>query len=409
MKSYYSLLIRMLTCLLVTVMACQSPSPAEEPFDMNSFFPLMGWDDVREEITIKKMAECGINSIAFVPPQFLDACQKYNVKAIVFDPRVTPAWDQPFNSEVAKPILEELIQKYNHHPAVYGYHLKDEPDGNQLAELGKSAAFVRERAPGKWPYINMTPGMGDWYDTVFLQLFVDECKGPVISYDNYCIGEQVEFSYGYWANIWDIRSASLRNNLPFHTIVLTAAHFQYRIPSADDLSLMVFGALAYGAKGIGYYKFVGETLSALDAPELGNFRGAPLDAFGEPTALYPILRNLNRRISNMAPVLLKLRSDDVYHIGEIPERNHGITEQSLIQGMESGEQFVIGEFTHVDDGSRWVMVVNKSLRSSTFCRPVYNKKYESVKYLCPISGETKLFSYPWYGLAPGQGVLLRLE
>ena len=46
----------------------------------------MAWDDVREESTIKKMAECGINSIAFVPPDFLDACQKYQVKAIVFDP-----------------------------------------------------------------------------------------------------------------------------------------------------------------------------------------------------------------------------------------------------------------------------------------------------------------------------------
>src|SRR3954453_18849407 len=127
-----------------------------------NFFPLMAWDDVENESTIQKMAECGINVIAFVPPSLLDACKKHHVQAIVFDQRVTPNWDKPFDSKRANAILPELIKKYNRHPAVYGYHLKDEPDGNQLLELGKSTALVRKLAPGKWPYINMTPGMCDW-------------------------------------------------------------------------------------------------------------------------------------------------------------------------------------------------------------------------------------------------------
>ena len=44
---------------------------AEKPF-----FPLTAWDDVRSEETIRKMAECGVNLIAFVPPNLLDACEK---------------------------------------------------------------------------------------------------------------------------------------------------------------------------------------------------------------------------------------------------------------------------------------------------------------------------------------------
>ena len=87
-----------------------------------NFFPLMAWDDAEDEATIKKMAECGVNLIAFVPPRLLNACQKYHVQAIVFDPRVTPNWDQPFDSKRANAILPELIKKYNRHPAVYGYH-----------------------------------------------------------------------------------------------------------------------------------------------------------------------------------------------------------------------------------------------------------------------------------------------
>ena len=200
----------------------------------------------------------------------------------------------------------------------------------------------------------------------------------------------------------------MRNNLPFHTIVLSVGFHGCRIPTTADLSIQVFGALAYGARGIGYWKFVSEVLTLCDAPELGDLRGAPLDEFGEPTAMYPLLKNLNYRISNMIPVLLKLRSDDVYHIGEIPEKHHGVTEQNIIQGIKDGGKFVVGEFTHTEDGSRWVMVVNKDLKSSALFQPLYNKEYASVQFLCMKTGKLKLLE-PWYALAPGHGVLLRLE
>jgi hypothetical protein len=308
---------------------------------------------------------------------------------------------------MADDALPEIIEKYNKHPAVFGYHLKDEPDGGQFAELAKSAELVRKLAPGKWPYINLTPGMGNGYVKDHLQPFVEQCKPPILSYDNYPIGENVEFSYGYWANMWDVRSVALKNHIPFHTILLTAAHFNYRVPTAADLKLQIYGALAYGARGLAYYKFCSEPLSVLDAPDLGNFRG-PLDEFGEKTRVWDDLRNVNRQVLNLAPTLLKLHSDDVYHVGEIPARNHGITDASLVTKLEAGTAFIIGDFTH-DDGSRWVMIVNKNLKESAFCRPVFRNKPAAVRYLSPVTGELKKFPAPWYALAPGQAVLLKLD
>lgn len=386
-----------------------SPRQRQDGQEFRSFFPLMAWDDVDSEETIAKMAGCGINSIAFVPAHLLDACQRHGIRAILYDERVTPDWDKPFDSKAANEILPELIRKYNDHPALYGYHLKDEPDEGQFPELGKSAKLVSELAPGKWPYINLPPGMGDWYADTYLQKFVDTCAPPVISYDNYAIGETGTFSYGYWANMWDVRRAALRNNLPFHTILLTAAHFNYRVPSDADLRLQVYGALAYGARGIGYYKIRSRPLAALRAPDLGNFRQAPLDEFDEKTAMWPVLRNLNRQLANIIPALLKLRSDDVYHIGEIPERNHGLTSSTLVSGLTAGTEFIIGDFTHEEDASRWVMIVNKNLKESAFCRPEFRGEVKAVKYLSPITGKLEAFPAPWYALAPGQGVLLKLE
>ena len=375
--------------------------------DEKSFFPLMAWDYVEDEDTIRKMAECEVNMIAFVPVRLLDACQKHGVKAIVYHPSITPArWDQPFDSVRANKTLPALIKQVNSHPAVYGYHLKDEPGGDQFAELAKSAALVRELAPGKWPYINLPPGMGDWYENDYINDYVRQVKPPILSYDNYAIGERVPFSYGFWANIHDIRSGALRHNLPFWSIILTSGHWQYRVPNDADLRLQVYGSLVYGAKGVCFYKFMSGPLAILDAPDLGNFRG-PLDEFGEKTQVWHHLRNVNRQVKNLGPYLLKLRSDNVYHIGEVPERNQGINDKSLVKSLRAGDGLVIGDFTH-EDGSRWVMVVNKSLTDSQFVRPDFRIPVKSVSYVAAATGKLLPFPDPWYCLAPGAGVLLKL-
>jgi hypothetical protein len=98
---------------------------------------------------------------------------------------------------------------------------------------------------------------------------------------------------------------------------------------------------------------------------------------------------MNRQIQHLAPTLLKLRSDRVYHAGGVPEQNQGIGPDSLVKGLTAGDAFVIGDFTHEEDGSRWVMIVNKHLKNSVPCRSrvsrgngtgrVYVARYRRVK------------------------------
>ena len=78
-----------------------------------------------------------------------------------------------------------IRDRVNSHPAVYGYHLKDEPGGDQFAELAKSAALVRELAPGKWPYINLPPGMGDWYENDYINclLYTSDAADDLLCVD----------------------------------------------------------------------------------------------------------------------------------------------------------------------------------------------------------------------------------
>jgi hypothetical protein len=371
-------------------------------------FPLMAWDYVDDAKTLKLMSDCGVNIVAFVRPQMLDACKKYKLKAIVFDESISgDDYGKPYDAKLADH-LSALVKKVNKHPAVYGYHLKDEPVAPEFPALAQSVAKLKELAPGKWAYINLYPGMGADYDA-YIEKFVETCKPTVLSYDNYPLGEDGKFSYGFWVNIAQMREAALKHNLPFWNIILTAPHWNYRELTQADLRLQMYGSLVYGAKGISFYKFISASLPILKAPDLGNFRMAPLDQFGEKTTTWDWLRNINHQVQNIGPTMLKLRSDDVYHIGgDLPDRNHRSTEKDLVKNI-AGE-FVVGDFTH-EDGTRYVMIVNKNLNHSYRCMPEFYVAPKKIEVVSSWTGKLEKFPMPFYTyfLAPGQGVLLRIE
>ena len=405
-----SLIIVVLCLFAISTVKSQSKKTVNPDSKRDTFFPLMAWDYVNDEKTLKDMQECGINLIAFVPAFLLDACHKHNIKAIVFDERITGAFDAPFDSKKANKNLPDLIKKVNKHPAVYGYHLKDEPGPDQFLELSKSVALLKDLAPGKWPYINLLPtqSYGEAYDS-YLEQFATVCNPTAFSYDNYSQDYAINGGVKslFWKNLVQVREASLKHGLPFWNIILTAAHFSYPELTISDLRLQMYGSLVYGAKGLSFYKFISASLPILDAPDLGNFRMAPLDQFGERTSTWDILRNINRQIQNIGPTLLKLRSDDVYHIGVIPEKHHGASDKTLVKDVPGGE-FIVGDFTH-EDGSKYVMIVNKSITTSFPCNPIFNILPKKLQVVSSWNGKLKKYPTPWYWLAPGQGVLLRIE
>jgi hypothetical protein len=69
---------------------------------------------------------------------------------------------------------------------------------------------------------------------------------------------------------------------------------------------------------------------------------------------------------------------------------------------------VIGEFRH-EDGSLYVMIVNKDLARSSWCVPKLRGGLTVAEMVSPYSGEHVPFSGEQTWLAPGQGVLLKLH
>lgn len=374
---------------------------ADEP----EFFPLMAWNWVPSDApAFQKLRDCGLTVAGFVAPRDLDLCYAAGLRAIVHDARTAEYDWRNVDEAVARRNVASLVAEVGRHPAVYGYYLRDEPGAELFPGLAKVAALVRELAPGKWPYINLFPNyaspaqLGTATYAEHLEQFVSICQPTELSYDHYALMEDGSLRDGYWQNLEQMRGLSLRHGRPFWNIVLTVAHFRYREPTAADLRFQVFSTLAYGGRGLAYFTYF--------APQVGNYRAAPVDQFGHPTATWDHLRNVNLQVGQLAPVLLRLTSTDVYHFGDVPALAHGPGPDSLVESVGEAP-LVVGDFTHTD-GSRYVLLVNKDLVRSWPCTPRFRKPASSPRMVSPYTGRLIGFGGEQLWLAPGQGTLLRL-
>jgi hypothetical protein len=389
--------------LVTGFIAFAAPSIGAAPSE--PFFPIMPWNDVpNNRAVIDKIKECGFTIAGFVSPEALETCRKAGIKAIVSDARINGLDWATLDADTARQKALPAIVEVRKNPALYGYFLDDEPSAGSFRGLAVMANVVRNAAPQKPAYINLFPNYAgpnqlgtDNYEK-YLDEFIAKLHPAQLCYDHYALMDDGTLRDGYWANLAEMRTAAKKYNLPFWNIILAVAHFHYREPTAADLRFEVFSSLAYGARGIVYYTYF--------APKVGNYRGAAVDQFGHATPTWANLQNVNLQIQNLAPTLLKLTSDEVYHFGKAPSGCHSPETNSLVTGLDGN--FAVGDFTHVD-GTRYVMIVNENLLTSVPCSPQFRYVPKSVNFISPYTGKTEPFEGEQTWLAPGAGVLLKLS
>jgi hypothetical protein len=388
--------------VLAVLVLLATPCWAEEA--AQAFFPIMPWDGPPNDPEVfKTMRECGLTVAGFVPPAALDNCHAAGLKAIVSDARTSGYDWTNVDAEAARKNVTAVVNEVKDHPAVYGYYLRDEPNASFFPGLAKVADVVKELHPGAWPYINLFPNYAEnWqlgtqgYDQ-YVEKFVETCKPPVLSYDHYALYEGGGMGPLYFANLETMRRVAEKHDLPFWNIVQSMGCLNFRETSFADLRFQVNTSLAYGARGIAYFKYL--------SGQVGNFRQGPIDHFGGKTPTWDYMRQVNLAVAQWAPTLLKLKSDRVYHFGEAPQGCTGPDAQSLVKAIPG--KMVVGDFTH-EDGARYVMIVNKDFAGSLVCAPQYAKAPAKVEHVSPYNGTLVPFEGEYTWLAPGQAHLLKL-
>lgn len=370
-------------------------------------FAILPWGLTEGNLAaFKEIRECGFNLAGFVKPSALKIAHAAGLKAIVLDDstHVSDAAAQLDTKEIARRV-NALVKKVAKHKALFGYCLRDEPGASVYPGLRKWADAYRKADPQALPYINLFPNYASPQQlqtptyAEYLESYIRTVRPPFLSYDHYALMGDGSLRGGYFANLEAVRAAAFRHRIPFWNIVLANAHFDYAEPSGAGFHFQLYTTLAYGARGISYFTYF--------SPPIGNYRLAPIDHFGNRTATWNMLRNVNRQLHCLGPAYLTLKSINVFHHGDVPEGCSGPKTSRLLEDTIRGGNLLIGEFEG-PKGQPFVMIVNKDLHHSTGFFFEFKTPGE-IQMVNAYTGRIE----PWVGennwLAPGQGMLLCLK
>ncbi|MBP5093158.1 MAG: hypothetical protein J6332_03830, partial [Abditibacteriota bacterium] len=392
---------------------------AEQKADYD-FFPISFWR-APYEITDEKfaeIAECGFN-VAFVyttlnQDKVLDLCQKYGMKAQLWLPDMLKYGGEDPELESH---LGAIVDKYKDHPALWGYHLCDEPNPSEFAKIAEVRQFIKQRDPKHLSFVNLFPTYLNAFGTAdfgycdedrYVDEFCKMVKPEILSYDSYPFMKDGTDRTTYFSNLEIYRKYALKHDVPMNSIILSIPHtyafedkWGYRDPTEAEMRWEVYTSLAYGAKGILYFTY--------DVPKDKSFDwgDALLNYDGSRNEKWYYAQQLNKEIKALGPTLLNLTSCAVYHTGDLPNMTKALPADNFLQ--VSGGDFVIGQF-YDKSGDMYAMVTNRDYKNKvrakmTFAKPV------AVKEVAPHSG-TALQTSPTEfvkDLKPGDGCLIKID
>lgn len=354
----------------------------------------------------------------------LDGCAERGMQAILLDPRTRVpggSWEDrvPLPEDYEQQAAA-AVRDFGDHPGVRGFFLRDEPPRGVLKAVCEAHRIMLRLAPDKLPYVNQFPYHGDiaerygfssWPE--YLDRYVEASGATQLSYDCYCQMMEGPFENPlYFQNLEFMRDASLRHHIPFWNIILATPHFRYRAPSKDDMRWQINTSLAYGCRGILYFTWY--------TPRTCNYRDAPIDAHGEKSERWYMIRDLHRDFrARFEQVYLGLRSTAVYHWPDAPPGSSVLDGSGLvkaIRGDAADSEFVVGEF--LDPRERpWVMVVNRSPRHSTQAHLTFEVQpkawrmlgYDGQEVIPAGDARAPGDTHAGFWLAPGWAELIRVE
>lgn len=368
-----------------------------------------------------QLKEGGFNTVWATTLVELDVAARHGLRAI-YDPGLDRC---DFSNAVAVAKVEAEIARVKDHPALYFYHLADEPPAGKFAALREVKDWVAARDPNHPVWINLLPtyannrqlGVEGEILAAYrehVQRFCDVFRPAFLSYDHY------QFNVGgdtpnYFLNLDIVRGDAAARGLPFMNGVQActwrpnglASPGSPRIPGADELRYLVYTTLAYGAQGIYYYVYYHPTHA-----------GAIVEKGGVTGEKYEAVKVLNRAFVAIARELRDCTFAGAYCLGRQargmspygPEAVLGVGPKvpnaELEKNAHHADTTLVTRFTSPDGRDRF-MVVNLDYRKD---RRVTLSAPSALERFDVASGTWKGVGMASGGLAlgKGEGVLLRL-
>jgi len=411
------------------------------------FFPILPcdptWSTQVEKFhdLLASVAECNFTLAGFVRSSQIPKCDKVGLKAIIGPPRgeYPDVW-----ADVA---AKDWLGKSGKSDSIFGYYIADEPSAIRFPELAKVVATVRKYAPGKQAYFCLFPGyatigapnksqLGTASFTEYLEQFIAKVKPDILNYDNYMIVSSDNLQSRdngalYFRDLMEFRRVAQKHGLPFWNTVCSSQIRPYTtIPSLSNLLLQAYTTLAAGGRGISWYTYfqdpyVWDDEEPIDKDGRGNavlhtsYAYAPINKDGRRTDTWYYLREVNRQVKLLGPMMNRLNSTGVYFTDPAPADGlpklpgkaiAQVKSRASIKGFsDATPPIMIGEFES-EDGANYVMLVNLSLEKSTNIILHTSKEYAKKEVVSAADGtHSPLDETNGYWLLPGAGVLIAMK
>lgn len=316
----------------------------------------------------------------------LDAAHERGMKVMVSDGDIGRAIHNP---EQRREYLASAVEKYGKHPALFGYHIVDEPCASAFDVLAEIREILAELDPAHEAYINLFPNyaspeqLGNPTYEDHLAEYTSRVKPSIISYDHYhflkgakkeviATSEREQQIYdstfggvseyenvdraGFFTNIEQIRNESLKTGIPFMIIILVVEHGPYRNLTDGEIRWEVWQSLAYGSARISYFTYWTPGAPNTADDDFWHWQNGMISRTGETLPHYHMIAELNRELQAVGSILAEQQSLAVYHLGEMPKERYVqylCGAAGPIERIE-GDQLTVGLFT-----GGYVLIANR--------------------------------------------------
>lgn len=309
----------------------------------------------------------------------MDAAARQGIRVIISHPHLRDS-------------TEKVVSALKNHPALYAYHVKDEPEVSDFQWLNDVVEKIRTLDPDHQSYINLYPNWA-WGEEEYsnhIEDFASQIDIPIYSFDHYPVTEsdgQINIRPQWYRNLEEFSAMARKHGRPFWAFALTASHrigppsppAFYPVPTIGQIRLQVFSNLLYGAQGIQYFTYAG----LVDSKTC------------QKTPVYDIIRQVNAEIKAYSSVFYGCQVLGVWHTGDsIPSHTQpldAMPHESVKSLKVSGDGAVV---SLLRNGQKtYLAVQNRDCENPAMLEAMFSKKVlqilpESKPKVCKNASES---------------------
>ena len=316
----------------------------------------------------QRLSEAGLDMITLETDQStaelqLDLAAEAGIKILAV---LAPYTERNGIDEVDFDVVDDIVGRFKDHPALYGWHICDEPGIKKIPFLKSVKEHIEALDPDHPVYINLGPlgsirALGTDFYRDYVETFARDCNLALLSYDCYPAMAYGIVNWWYMCNE-AVLAVTRKYGIPFWGFAATCwidregPNNMHAKPTLENVRLTVNTHLAYGAQVMQYFTirdFGGTSL----APFMGN------DTW---TEAYDIMKAANLEMKCREKVFAGGQVVKTRFLGLVPFACLPLVAGDMPSAVTSLEADRTALVSFVENGdARYLVVVNSSWEEKT--------------------------------------------